>query len=110
MMAPRCKVGGDVPVSDLRGLKPGDEASVAYLRKCIASARRMDRLIQDVLAFAGLSREMIVAEPVISQTAPRGLGAAACAGWRVTNAATATALAAARSTNVCYSWFLPPNP
>jgi len=29
VMAPRCKVGGE-PVSDLRGLKPGDEASVAY--------------------------------------------------------------------------------
>src|SRR5258708_34192294 len=36
----------------------------AYLRKAISAAERMDQLIQDVLAFARLSRQEITLEPI----------------------------------------------
>jgi signal transduction histidine kinase len=41
-----------------------DPPAVDYLKKSIASAQRMDRLIQDVLAFAGLSRQKLRLEQV----------------------------------------------
>jgi signal transduction histidine kinase len=43
----------------------------AFLKRSIASAQRMDRLIQDVLAFAGLSQQKLSLEPVEVETLVR---------------------------------------
>jgi len=45
------------------GKKLGTDCA-AYLRKSIGAAQRMDQLIQDVLAFASLSRQEINLEPI----------------------------------------------
>ena len=50
-------------VLDDAGAKIGAEHS-EYLKKVISAARRMDRLIVDVLAFAGLSRQKVTLEPL----------------------------------------------
>jgi PAS domain S-box-containing protein len=41
-----------------------DPTATSYLQRVINAARRMDQLIQDVLAFSRVSRAVIVAEPV----------------------------------------------
>jgi light-regulated signal transduction histidine kinase (bacteriophytochrome) len=41
-----------------------DGTAADCLKKCVASAQRMDRLIEDLLVFAGLSRQKIRIEPV----------------------------------------------
>lgn len=41
-----------------------DPQGVNFLKRCVSSAQRMDRLIQDVLSFAGLSQHPVSLEPV----------------------------------------------
>jgi PAS domain S-box-containing protein len=50
-------------VLEEEGKKLGPDCT-AYLRKAISAAERMDQLIQDVLAFARLSRQEITLEPI----------------------------------------------
>jgi PAS domain S-box-containing protein len=41
-----------------------DPAATSHLKRVVNAARRMDRLIQDVLAFSRVSRRVVIAEPV----------------------------------------------